>query len=757
MLKSSYLRFNLISIFFVLIYGCETTNQPTGSISQLEFKIDSVLANMTLEEKIGQMSQRGTSSRVREKPSEELKEAIRQGKVGSMINVMFPDDVEELQKIAVEESPSGIPLLFARDVIHGFKTIFPIPLGQAAAFNTELAKEGSRIAAREATTSGIRWTFAPMIDISRDARWGRIAESAGEDPYLSELMARAYVEGFQGDDLSNRYSMAACAKHFAGYGAVEGGRDYNTAMISDEELHNTYLRPFAAVVDAGAATFMTSFNDLNGVPASGNKFLLKEMLRDTWGFDGFVVSDWNSMTEMINHGYCKDENEVAEKSANAGLDMEMMSQAYENKIKGLITEGRVDERQIDFLVRNILRIKFRLGLFDDTSFDKDRSALYAEAHLESAKQAAIESAVLLKNEEKVLPLSKNIRKMAVIGPMADAPLDQLGTWIFDGEKERSVTPLTALKQSLGHDKILYAPGLEISRDRSTKGFLKASKIAAASDVILFFAGEEAILSGEAHSRANIDLPGAQEELIKKLALTGKPIVLVVMAGRPITIGNIMDDVDAVLMAWHPGTMGGPALVDLIMGKVSPSGRLPVTWPKTVGQIPMHYNHKNTGRPAKPESFVHMDDIPVGAWQSSLGNESHYLDEGYEPMFPFGFGLTYSKVEYSNMEITSDELAMGEMMTVSVEVNNIGNADVKEVVQLYFQDRFASLTRPVKELLRFKKVDLKAGESKTVEFQFSTDDLAFWTANEKWETEKGDFNLWIAPNAASGIKKEFVVN
>ena len=755
MLERSALRLSSLLIISILLFSCQPQSNTSSVDNSIEYKVDSLLAQMTIEEKIGQMSQRGTSSRVKGELSEELKNAVRDGKVGSMLNVMNTDFVDELQRIAVEESPNGIPLIFARDVIHGFKTIFPIPLGQAAMFNPDLAKDGSRIAAREATTSGIRWTFAPMIDISKDARWGRIAESAGEDPYLTELMTKAYVEGFQGD-LSSPYSMAACAKHFAGYGAAEGGRDYNTAMISDEELQNNYLRPFAAAVEAGAATFMTSFNDLNGVPASGNKFLLKETLRDTWGFDGFVVSDWNSMTEMINHGYCKDEKEVAEKSANAGLDMEMMSQAYENHLKSLIEEGKVAEKEIDELVKNILRIKFRLGLFENTSFDKDKSVLYSEDHLAAAKKAAIESMVLLKNENGALPISDKVKKVAVIGPLADAPLDQLGTWIFDGEQEKTITPLTSLRNELGEKNVLYTPGLEISRDNSTKGFLKASKLAASSDVILFFAGEEAILSGEAHSRANINLPGAQEALIKKLALTGKPIVLVIMAGRPITLGNIIEDVDAVLFAWHPGTMGGPAVTDLLLGKASPSGRLPVTWPKSVGQIPMHYNHKNTGRPAKAESFVHMDDIPVGAWQSSLGNESHYLDDGYEPMYPFGYGLTYSEVEYSNVKLSSSELVMGETMKASVQINNSGESTVQEVVQLYFQDRYASLTRPVRELLRFEKVSLEAGETKTVEFEFSTEDLAFWNADKKWITEPGDFNLWIAPNAAEGIKKEFIV-
>lgn len=755
-MKSALRRthYALVILGLSIILGCSSESQKPSADQALESKIDSVLAKMTLEEKIGQTNQRGTSSRVKGALSDKLKNDVRKGRIGSMLNVMNTDYVDELQRIAVEESPNGIPLIFGRDVIHGFKTIFPIPLAQAASFNPELVEEGSRIAAKEASTSGIRWTFAPMLDISRDARWGRIAESAGEDPYLTEVMGDAYIQGFQGD-LSDPYRIAACAKHFAGYGAAEGGRDYNTSMISDDQLHNVYLRPFSSAVEKGAATFMTSFNDLNGVPASGNKFLLKQMLRDTWGFDGFVVSDWNSISEMIPHGYSADEKEAARQAANAGLDMEMMSQCYENNLKDLIEEGSFSVAQLDELVRNILRVKFRLGLFETTDFDKDPAILYAEEHLEAAKQTAIESAVLLKNKENILPIKTDVNKIAVIGPMANAPHDQLGTWCFDAEQEHSITPLTSLKERFGN-RILYTPGLEVSRDKSTKDFLKASKLAAASDVVLIFAGEESILSGEAHSRANIDLPGAQEELIKAIAKTGKPIVLIIMAGRPITLGNIIDDVDAVLFAWHPGTMAGPALTELITGDVSPSGRLPVSWPKTVGQIPMFYNHKSTGRPASSEKFIHIDDIPVGAWQSSLGNESHYLDDGFEPMYPFGYGLTYGKVDYANLKLSTNSMDMGSSMTVTVDVVNNSDRELKETVQLYVQDVYGSFTRPVRELLRFEKVLLKPGETKKVSFSFGTDDLKFFNSDEEWVTEPGDFNLWVAQDATSGIKGEFRV-
>jgi beta-glucosidase len=435
----------------------------------------------------------------------------------------------------------------------------------------------------------------------------------------------------------------------------------------------------------------------------------------------------------------------------------MMSKSYENHLKTLIEEKKFTEAQLDEMVKNILRVKFRLGLFENASYDKSKDILYAEAHLAAAKQAALESAVLLKNDNQILPISEEIKKLAVIGPLADAPLDQLGTWIFDGEKEHTVTPLAALKSSLGEEKVVYAPGLDFSRDRDTKGFALATKTASSADAILIFAGEEAILSGEAHSRANIDLPGAQEALIKQLALLNKPIILVIMAGRPLILDQVIDDVDAVLFALHPGTMGGPALADLILGEVSPSGRLPITWPKSEGTIPMYYNHKNTGRPAKAEKYVQMYDIPVGAWQSSLGNESHYLDEGYEPLFPFGFGLTYSEITYSNLQISANQLPMGGQMKVTVEISNQGKMDVQEVVQLYFQDKFASVTRPVKELLRFKKVLVKVGETQTVTFEFSTDDLKFYNIDGQWKTEPGDFNLWVGKDAASGLMSTFTVN
>jgi len=750
---------SILSLLLICILSsCQTEKSgliQNDSQNFIEQKIDSLISKMSLEEKIGQTAQRGTSSRG-SGVSEELKQLVRDGLVGSLLNINSAENTLELQRIAIEESPNGIPIIFARDVIHGFHTIFPIPLGQAATWNADIVEKGARIAAKEATATGIRWTFAPMLDIARDPRWGRIAESLGEDPYLTEVLGKAYVKGFQTDDLSNPSAMASCAKHFVGYGAAVGGRDYNSAIIHDELLHNVYLRPFKAAIDQGAATIMTSFNELNGVPASGNKYILKDVLRDQWQFDGFVVSDWNSITEMIDHGYSPNEKQAAYSAASAGLDMEMTSGAYEHNLKELIEEGKIPESELNAMVRNILRIKFRMGLFDRPYFEPDEEASYKPVYLQAAKEAAKQSVVLLKNDQ-ILPLDEHTKKIAIIGPLADQQREQLGTWIFDGEEEHSITPLKALRAEFGNENVNFASGLKYSRDRDTSGFKAAVKAAKNSDVILVFAGEEAILSGEAHSRANIDLPGEQEALITVLKeKTNKPIVLVILAGRPITLGNIIDKVDAVMFAWHPGTMGGEAISDLLVGKSSPSGRLPVSWPKSVGQIPYYYNHKNTGRPASDEEFVAIDDIPIGAWQSSLGNDSHYLDDGFKPMYPFGYGLTYTKFEYKDLSITKNKLEVGDSLEVKVKINNLGQAAGTEVVQLYIQDKFGSITRPVRELIDFKKVTLKPNTTQEVSFIISTDQLKFYNQNQKWVVEPGDFNLWVAPNALEGLSTSFEV-
>jgi len=741
----------LILLAFLLFNCTEKEASPINKNSH-EKEINNLLANMTLDEKIGQTNLRGTSSRVKGSLPEALKEAVRKGEIGAFLNVMNTSYIDELQRIAVEESPNGIPLIFGRDVIHGFKTIFPIPLGLAASWDTAVAKASSRIAAIEASSVGIRWTFAPMLDISRDSRWGRIAESPGEDPYLASVLGKAYVAGFQGNNLKNPTSIAACAKHFLGYGAAIGGRDYNTANIPETVLRNIYLPPFKIAIETGAATVMTAFNELNGIPATGNEFILKDILRNELKFDGFVVSDWNSVTEMIAHGYAKNEKHAGELSANAGLDMEMTSQAYEHHLKALILEGKISEDQLDSFVKNILRIKFKLGLFENPYRDiTNTEVFYTQNHLEEAKKAAIKSMVLLKNNNNVLPLNKNA-KIAVIGPLADANREQLGTWSFDGDKEKTITPVHSFNKNKVNFK--FAQGLTHSRDSSTKGFSEAIKVAKSADVILFFGGEEAILSGEAHSRASIDLPGSQELLIKELSKTGKPIVLILMAGRPNTIANIINNVDAILTAWHPGTMGGPAIYNVLFGNKEPGGRLPVSWPKSAGQLPYFYNHKNTGRPADSSKFVHIDAIPIEAWQSSLGNQSHYLDVGFTPQFPFGFGLGYTKYVYENIQISKDTINFNEQLKIKVFISNRGDRAGTEVAQLYIQDVVGSITRPVKELKGFEHVHLKSGEQKEITFTISSKNVTFVNHKMVDAAEEGDFNIWVGPNSSEGLKTSF---
>jgi beta-glucosidase len=726
----------------------------TGTPKDLELRIEKILSGMSLQEKIGQTAQldvgiyNGDLARARQD--------IRAGRVGSYLNATGADLVNALQKFAVEESPSRIPLVFARDVIHGYKTIFPIPIGQAAGWNPDSVQRGARIAAEEATTAGVRWTFAPMMDIARDPRWGRIAESFGEDPYLSSVMAQAMIRGFQGEDLSGATSIAACAKHFAAYGAAEGGRDYNTVSMDEALLRNVYLQPFHASVEAGVATFMSSFNELNGVPATGNRFLLTDVLRGEWGFDGMVVSDYNSIKEMITHGYAENSADAAKKAIEAGLDMEMASNLYRDELAELIKRGHVSIAQLDDAVRRILRIKLRLGLFDNPYTATDRAHILRQPEfLKAAHQAAADSIVLLKNKNDILPLSKKTR-IAVIGPLADAPYEQMGTWVFDGEKKDTRTPWMALRDFLKNEQLPYAKGLETSRDKTHAGFTAALDAAKRADVILFFGGEESILSGEAHSRADIRLPGAQETLIHELRKTGKPLVLIIMAGRPITLGGVLDHVDALLMAWHPGTMGGPALVDILYGEVSPSARLPLTWPKSVGQIPVYYNHKNTGRPPVENEFIYMDDISVEAIQYSTGNTSHYLDIGFKPEFPFGFGLTYSRFEYKNIRVDKSRIKPGETVTVSATLRNTGKRTATETVQLYVQDVTARITRPVRELKGFEQVTLRANESRQVEFTLHTDELSYFDNNGKTQLEPGVFNVWVAPDAEAGLQSSFTL-
>jgi beta-glucosidase len=730
-------------------------NSRSSDLS-VEQRIESLIAQMTLIEKIGQMSQVNAGDG---DPVQDLGDAIRQGRIGSILNQVNRDTVNELQRIAVEESRLGIPLLVGRDVIHGFQTVMPIPIGQAATWNPDLVRDGARLAATEAASAGINWTFAPMIDITRDPRWGRIAESPGEDPYLASAMAVAMVQGLQGDDLTAPGTIAACAKHFAGYGESESGRDYATTNIPENELRNVHLRPFKAAVDAGVVTLMASFSDLNGVPASGNEFLMRKVLRDEWGFEGFVVSDWNSIPQLATHGLTSGDRESALEAVKAGVDMEMASHTYIGYLPELIRDGLVSEDVIDEAVANILRVKFELGLFKHPFVEDDRLPdVDREAGLAIARRAALQSAVLLKNDDATLPLAKdNVDSVAVIGPLADTPYEQLGTWIFDGDPQLSVTPLQGIRGLVGNDvDVRFVQALEISRSRSTEGFDEAVDVAASSDAVVLILGEESILSGEAHSRADISLPGAQAELVHRIRETGRPVIAVIMAGRPLTLTNIIDSVDAILFAWHPGTMGGEAIADLLFGVESPSGKLPVTFPRMVGQIPIYYSQKNTGKPPTPETAVLLDDIPVRATQTSLGNTAYHLDAGYTPLFAFGYGLSYAEFGYSNLKLSESELAIGDTLAVSAEVTNRGSMAAEEVVQLYIRDLVGNVTRPVKELKGFKRVRIDPGETITVRFELQTDNLAFYGRDNRLVTEPGDFHVWIGGSSETELRGEFTV-
>ncbi len=726
----------------------------------IERRVGELLARMTLEEKIGQLAQ--VQSGGGHVP-EHLRQSLREGRVGSVINEVHAPTVNELQRIAVEESRLGIPLLIGRDVIHGFRTVFPIPLGQAASWNPALVREGARVAAREAASAGVNWTFAPMLDIARDPRWGRVAESLGEDPYLSGMLGAAMVQGFQGGDAPDApYSpgrLAACAKHFVGYGASESGRDYATTSVPEHDLRNVHLPPFKAAIDAGAMTLMTSFSDLNGVPATGNAWLLKQVLRDEWGFDGFVVSDWDSIRQLAVHGLTEDDRGSAREAANAGVDMEMASHTYAHHLAALVHDGEVPLARVDAMVANILRIKFRLGLFEHPHTDPAHfPSPGAQLHLAAARTAALESAVLLKNDNSTLPLSRDaLGAIAVIGPLADDPYEQLGTWIFDGDPQLSRPLLPAIRAVAGDGvAVHYARGVETTRSRDTAGFTEVVAAAERSDVVVLVLGEEAILSGEAHCRADIALPGAQEALIHAVADTGKPIVLVLMTGRALALERVAHRCHAILCAWHPGCMGGPAIADLLFGLASPSGKLPVTFPRATGQVPIYYAQKHGGKPPTPATYIHIDDIQPRAPQLSVGNTSFHLDVHWTPLWPFGHGLTYTSFAYEHMRASAPELTMAETITLSADVINTGEREGDEVVQLYVRDLAGSVTRPVRELKGFQKVRLAPGERRTVAFTLSARDLAFHGRNMQLAAEPGRFHAWIGGDSNASLHTEFVL-
>jgi beta-glucosidase len=709
-----------------------------------------LLEAMTLAEKIGQMSQVNGGG-------PDLRNAVRDGLIGSVVNEVDPGEIAELQRIAREESRLGIPLLIARDVIHGFRTIFPIPIGLSATWDPALVTETARVAAHEAASIGINWALAPMLDVTRDPRWGRIAESPGEDPYLGSVIGTALVRGYQGDDLSQPGSVAACAKHFAGYGAVEGGRDYNSVQIPEPELRDVYLPPFRRAVEAGVASLMSSFSDLNGIPATANAFLLRQILREEWGFEGIVVSDWHSIPELSVHGLTGCDADAAFAAARAGVNIEMDSALYRGHLPEMVADGRLDESVLDELVLPVLQLKFALGLFDEPGDAASAlPPLLDDTHLSVARRAAQRSCVLLKNDNGLLPLSEQEhRSIAVIGPLADDGHEQLGTWVFDGQAGDTRTCLTALQARLGEAAaVRFAPGIASTRSRSEDGHAEAVALARDADVAVLVLGEESILSGEAHCRADIGLPGSQEILVEKIAATGTPIVLVVMAGRPLTLEPVIDQVQALLFAWHPGTMGGPAIVDLLFGDASPSAKLPVTFPKMVGQVPIYYAHRNTGRPPTPDTITHIDAIDGKAAQTSLGMSAFYLDAGCEPLFPFGYGLTYTEFEYSDVSLSAHEIRHGESVTVSATLRNVGTRTGTEVAQLYVRDVVASRVRPVRELKGFRRIELAPGESTKVCFELNTADLAFHDAHLAHVVEPGEFQVWIGTDATASLGAVF---
>ena len=740
-------KYLFLSAILVLALGCSPKKAGTlGADAAVESRVEALLSQMTLAEKIGQMNQVSAGGSVAN-----YADAIRKGQVGSILNEVDPVKLNEFQRLAVEESRLGIPILVGRDVIHGFHTIFPIPLGLAATFDPALVEEGARVAAIEATAQGVRWTFSPMLDIARDPRWGRIAEGSGEDPYLDARMAEAMVHGYQGREADST-SMAACIKHFVGYGAAEGGRDYNSTFLTERQLRNTYLPPFEAAVKAGAMTLMTSFNDNDGVPSTGNTFVVKDVLRGEWGFDGLVVTDWNSMGEMINHGFGVDRKDVAEKAVNAGVDMDMMTYGFLSHLEELVKSGAVKEKTINQAVRNILRVKVMLGLFDNPYVDVDAAAAvqYAPAHLASAQKTVEESAILLKNDG-VLPLGKGLR-ILVTGPLADAPHDQLGTWAFDGEKAHTLTPLKALRERFP-GQVDYVPGLRFSREKRSS-FADVVTAARRADVVLAFLGEEAILSGEAHSLADLNLQGSQSELLAALKATGKPVMAVVMAGRPLTIERDLPNVNGLLYSFHPGTMGGPALANLLFGDVNPSGKTPITFLRTVGQAPLYYSHNMTGRPYNGETL--LEDIPLEAGQTSLGNTSYYLDYGAYPLFPFGYGLSYTSFAYSGIGLDKEAYKADETLRVNFTLTNTGAFDGTEVAQVYVRDLVGSITRPVKELKSFERVSLKAGETRSLTIEIPVQELAFVGLDGEKKVEAGEFLLWVAGDSASGEAIRFKV-
>jgi beta-glucosidase len=760
-----------MKIFFVLTFLLASVT-PFAQLRKtqpendgMKTYVDALMKKMTLDEKIGQLNllTPGWGIPTGSVVSTDVEKKIKEGKVGGLFGVIGVEKIKQAQKLAVEQSRLKIPLLFGSDVIHGYKTTLPIPLGLAASWDMNLIEHSAREAAIEATADGLCWTFSPMVDIARDPRWGRIAEGAGEDPYLGSQIARAMVKGYQGDNLKDPATLMACVKHFALYGAAEAGRDYNTTDMSRVRMYNEYLPPYKAAIEAGAGSVMSSFNEIDGIPATGNKWLLTDLLRRQWGFRGFVVSDYTSVNEMTNHGMGNLQT-VSALALHAGLDMDMVGEGFLTTLKKSLAEGKISQKQIDDACRRILEAKYKLGLFQDPFryLDEKRTAeevLTAQRRKE-ARNIATHTFVLLKNEQQVLPLKKS-GTIALIGPLANDKNNMLGTWAVSGDPQMSVPVLEGMKNVGGSSvNILYAKGANISDDtllarkvnvfgtrididkRSPEEMLnEALNIAHQSDVVVAVVGEASEMSGEAASRTDITIPESQKKLIRALSKTGKPLVLVIMTGRPLALTEENELAASILVTWHAGMEAGNAIADVLFGDYNPSGKLPATFPRNVGQIPIYYNHKNTGRPSAPHSPKF---------------QSNYLDAPNSPLFPFGYGLSYTTFSYSDLTLDKKELTAGEKITVSVTVTNQGNYDGEEVVQLYIRDLVGSITRPVKELKGFQKIFLKKGESRRVRFTLGVDDLKFYNYYLQWVAEPGDFEVMVGSHSDDVIKSSFVL-
>jgi len=711
-------------------------NDEKKDIFVMRQKIDNLIKEMTLEEKVGQLTLFTSDWDVTGPTMRSTyKDDIRSGKTGSIFNAYTAKYNYDLQKIAVEETRLHIPLLFGYDVIHGHRTIFPISLGESCSWNLSGIEKSARIAAIEASAEGIHWTFAPMVDIARDPRWGRISEGAGEDVYLGTLIAKARVKGFQGNDMSAPDSLLACAKHYCAYGAAQAGRDYSTVDISQRELFSTYLPPFKGALDAGVCTFMSAFNELDGVPCTGNKYLLDEILKKKWRFAGFVVSDYTSVNEMICHGIVADEKEAALLAFNAGLDMDMQGATYYKYLPELVKEGKVSIHQIDNSVRRILEMKYKKGLFANPYLycdeKREKNYVMTEEFLSHARDIARKSIVLLKNDRTILPIKKDVKTIALIGPLADDKENLIGSWCAAGDWKKAVSVMEGIKSKISSStEILYVKGCSIS-DSDKKGFNEALEAAKKSDVIVAVMGESASMSGEAACRSNLDLPGVQKELLVELKKTGKPVVLVLMNGRPLTISWEAENLDGILETWFLGTEAGNAIADVLFGDYNPSGKLTVTFPRTVGQIPLYYNMKNTGRPMDEKNKY----------------TSKYLDVPNSPLYPFGYGLSYTTFEYSPLTLDKKEISLKDTLKVSVTVKNTGSVTGEETVQLYIRDLVGSVTRPVKELKGFRKITLAPGKSGTVTFEITAKDLAFYRKDMSYGVEAGDFKVFVGTNSS----------